>query len=68
MKISRYESSVVEVARYSTTVKVLAFDPVLSSTAAIMKIVDTTPDSTFTRTGVPSLALNLPKNGKNAPS
>ena len=34
--------------------KVLAFEPVLSCTAAIMKIVETTPERTFTRTGVPS--------------
>ena len=26
------------------------------------------PESTLTRTGVPSFLLNTPKNGKNAPS
>ena len=33
-----------------------------------MNAVETTPESTFTRTGVPSRALNTPNQPANAPS
>ena len=62
-KMRRYESSVVEVARYSTTVNVLAALALPESryTAASMKIVETMPDITFTRTGVPRRGWKRPK-------
>ena len=53
---------------YSTTVKVFGLAARSSRTAATMKMVEVTPDSTFTRTGVPSFSLNTPNQGKKAPS
>ena len=47
---------------------VAAFEPVENWRAATMKMVETTPDITFTRTGVPSLALKTPNQPANAPS
>ena len=55
-------------ARYSTTLNVLALEPVLRNSAAIMNTVEVIPDITFTRTGVPSMALNTPKYPGAAPS
>ena len=48
--------------------KVLALEPVGSARAATMKIVETMPDMTFTRTGVPKKALKRPNQPMNAPS
>jgi len=68
-KIHKYESSVVEMAMSSTTVNAFAVLLFLSSEiAAIAKTDDAMPESTFTRTGVPSRLLKTPKNGKNDPS
>ena len=44
-------------------------EPLLNQTiATIVKIDDTTPDITLTRTGVPSRRLKTPNHGMNAPS
>ena len=53
---------------YSTTTNVFAFDPLLSNWAAIMNTVETMPDSTFTRTGVPRRSLKTPNQPAKAPS
>ena len=52
----------------STTTNFALSPPLNAAIAATQKIVATIPDMTFTRTGVPSLRLNTPKYGKNAPS
>ena len=53
----------------SSTTTNFAFAPPLNAASATMqKALETIPDMTFTRTGVPSFLLNTPKNGKNAPS
>src|SRR5438876_2779718 len=63
-----YEINVVEIAMSSTTWNV-ASAPLLKTEIAVMqKIEATTPERTFTRTGVPKRLLKTPKNGKNAPS
>ena len=48
--------------------KVLALEPVEKCSAAIMKMVETMPDITLTRTGVPKKRLKRPNQPMNAPS
>ena len=53
----------------SSTTTNFAFEPPLkAATARIMNMLATIPDIVFTRTGVPSFALNFPKNFGKAPS
>ena len=67
-KMPRYEIRVVEIARLRATAKNLyVFPPVISSAATKMTV-DTTPESTFTRSGVPNRAENLPEQRGPAPS
>src|SRR3979411_1757025 len=67
-KIHRYEISVVVIAMLSTTLNFALSPPLNAARATTQNAVDTIPDRTFTRTGVPRRRLNTPKNGKNAPS
>ncbi len=63
-----YEIRVVDVVSASTTANELAFDPASRLSANSRNAVDSTPDITLTRTGVPSLALKTPNHGAQAPS
>jgi hypothetical protein len=60
--------SVVEIAMSRTTTNFESVAPLNAATATTMKAVATIPDRTFTRTGVPKLALNFPKKPGKPPS
>src|SRR3954470_17855286 len=67
-KIQRYEMSVVEIAMSRTTWNFALCPPLNAPIATKQNTVAVIPESTLTRTGVPSLLLKTPKNGKKAPS
>ena len=53
----------------SSTIWNVAFAPLLKNAIALkQKTVETMPDITLTRTGVPKRRLKTPNHGKNAPS
>ena len=52
----------------STTTNVESAPLLKNATATIMKMLDTTPDITFTRTGVPRRWLKTPNHGNQPPS
>ena len=53
----------------SSTIWNVAFSPLSKNAIALkQKTVETIPDMTLTRTGVPSCRLKTPNHGKNAPS
>ena len=60
-KIHRYEINVVEIAIVKHHHELRVAPAVEGRTATTMKTVAKIPDSTFTRTGVPSLRLKTPK-------
>jgi hypothetical protein len=60
--------NVVETARPRPAAKYRSFDPPVSANASTITTVATTPDSTFTRTGVPNLGDIRPNQAGPAPS
>src|SRR6266478_6053738 len=67
-KINTYEISVVEIAMSSTTWNVESAPLLKNPIATKQNTVETIPDNTFTRTGVPNRLLKPPKKRQNAPS
>src|SRR5436305_10523785 len=60
-KIQRYEINVVEIAMSSTTWNFASWPPWNALIATTQNTVAVIPESTFTRTGVPSFRLKTPK-------
>ena len=58
----------VEMARLRATAKNLYVSPSVISVASTKTALEITPESTFTRSGVPNRAENLPSDRGPAPS